>query len=616
MFTLLKVKPARQLAGLTAALLLSLPLVSSAAVFQAENYSAFFDKTAGNTGNVFRTDAVDIEATLDSGGGYNVGWIDATEWLKFSKLTIPVTGEYLVSVRVASVSGGQVAVDLNGGAIKLGTISFNGTGGWQKWETKTIPVTINAGTYDLGVYAITGGWNFNWIEVTPVAKSSSSSSVKSSSSSSSVSSVPLAGSVLVQAENYSNYNDISTGNAGGAYRPNDNVDIEATTDTGNGFNVGWTSVGEWLEYKVTLAAGTYNVNTRVASNATTGKYSILVDGTSVGSASVGNTGGWQVWKTQAVATITRNTAATYTVRVLVEGADFNLNWIQFESITDVPTCTPSPLCVNKARGEWTLVVIPDTQHYSQNRANAPMANMTKGFDWIVATKNNLNIKFVQGLGDITENWDNKSEWDNASSAWYKLYGQVPFMPVQGNHDSAAALNRYFPISSFSREFWWGGDFGGVENNYGLMTIGKEQYLFLQVQAYDQYSKNSLAGLNWAKTILAANPTKKVILATHDIWATTTIKDNLLTKYDNIVLANAGHDCVRQASYVTTGPRGGVSHNFVNDFQCDAQEVMYMRYYVFKPLEDKVDYYTYSPVLNQFITVSSSQGSFPLVQIDP
>ena len=41
---------------------------------QAENYTTAFDTTAGNTGNVYRTDNVDIEATSDAGGGFNVGW--------------------------------------------------------------------------------------------------------------------------------------------------------------------------------------------------------------------------------------------------------------------------------------------------------------------------------------------------------------------------------------------------------------------------------------------------------------------------------------------------------------------------------------------------------------
>ena len=60
------------------------------------------------------------------------------------------------------------------------------------------------------------------------------------------------------------------------------------------------------------------------------------------------------------------------------------------------------LVADRNKGEWTLVVIPDTQHYSQNRGNAPIAYMHDAFDWLVATRNQLNIKFVQGLGDLEQ----------------------------------------------------------------------------------------------------------------------------------------------------------------------------------------------------------------------
>ncbi len=39
------------------------------------------------------------------------------------------------------------------------------TGGWQNWTTITQMVTINAGTYNFGIYAIAGGWNINWIRI-------------------------------------------------------------------------------------------------------------------------------------------------------------------------------------------------------------------------------------------------------------------------------------------------------------------------------------------------------------------------------------------------------------------------------------------------------------------
>ncbi|WP_419810926.1 family 16 glycosylhydrolase [Bacterioplanoides sp.] len=416
----------------------------------------------------------------------------------------------------------------------------------------------------------------------------------------------------IEAENYDNYYDTTSGNEGGAYR-NDNVDIETTSDVGGGYNVGWTDSGEYLRYNIAnTEAKEFRITARVATIKDNRSMQLKLNGVDIGNTLyVPNTGGWQSWR--ETSTLAYIPAGEHHLEVYFNGNEINLNHL---NITAADDYSGAPNTVNKARGEWTLVVVPDTQHYSQNRSNAPIAHMRTAFDWIVQTKDDLNIKFVQGLGDITEGWNNRWEWDNSTSAWDKLYGQVPFMPIIGNHDDPWTMNEYFPVRSFSGESWWGGDFGGIENNYALMTIGKEDYMFLQVETYDQYSEYRPAGINWVKQVLANHPNRKVILATHDTWATDHIKNNLLYQYDNIVMSNAGHVCQREAYYTTRGPRGGISNNFVTDYQCDAQEVMLLRYYVFKPMEDRVDYYTYSPVTQQFEEDASSQGSFTLIQQDP
>jgi hypothetical protein len=51
----------------------------------------------------------------------------------------------------------------------------------------------------------------------------------------------------VEAENYDRFSDQTTGNAGGAYR-SDNVDIYSCAGCSNGYTVGFTQNGEWLEF--------------------------------------------------------------------------------------------------------------------------------------------------------------------------------------------------------------------------------------------------------------------------------------------------------------------------------------------------------------------------------
>lgn len=275
----------------------------------------------------------------------------------------------------------------------------------------------------------------------------------------------------------------------------------------------------------------------------------------------------------------------------------------------------SALFVDKEMGEWTLVVVPDTQHYTALWKKAPFHHMQIAFDWIAAKKEDLNIKMVQGLGDITENWNNQNEWGRANEAWSRLDGKIPYMPIIGNHDDPKKFNEWFPLSKFNRSTHWGGDGGGTENNYMLMDIGTEKYLFLHVQPYTQYQKYDPKGIEWAQIVLQSHGERKVILATHDTWDTNHIRRELLQKFDNIIMSNAGHTCVREQFYETIGPNGGKSRNFITDYQCDQEEVMLLRYYVFKPKDDLVQYYTYSPVTKRFEIDESSEGSFFLVQDD-
>lgn len=120
---------------------------------QAENYSNML--------------GVQTEACTDAGGGQNVAYIDAGDWMAYNNINFPTSGQYLVEYRVASLSGGgTLSLDLNAGSIQLGSRTVPSTGGWQNWTTVSHTVNVNAGTYNVGVFAQAGGWNLNWIRIT------------------------------------------------------------------------------------------------------------------------------------------------------------------------------------------------------------------------------------------------------------------------------------------------------------------------------------------------------------------------------------------------------------------------------------------------------------------
>jgi len=89
------------------------------------------------------------------------------------------------------------------------------------------------------------------------------------------------------------YHDLDAGNNGGRYRPSESVDIQTTTDTGGGYNVGWMEAGEWLQYTVNVATtGTYDLDVRVAANGNGGTFHIEFNGVDkTGSMVIPNTAG-------------------------------------------------------------------------------------------------------------------------------------------------------------------------------------------------------------------------------------------------------------------------------------------------------------------------------------
>jgi|GEM_PF-6820905 len=139
---------------------------------EAENYrddrftsnQTFYDTDYQNQGGGYRDRPVDIEPTSDISGGFNVGWIEAGEWLTYS-VDIPYDGNYQVVGRVASDvdTSHSLNVSIDGQAT---TLSFGDTGGWQSWTDATgDKLYLTAGTYELRLDMGSSGFNVNYIDL-------------------------------------------------------------------------------------------------------------------------------------------------------------------------------------------------------------------------------------------------------------------------------------------------------------------------------------------------------------------------------------------------------------------------------------------------------------------
>jgi endoglucanase len=109
---------------------------------------------------------VQTESTSDAGGGLNVGWLDAGDWLSYPGVNIPASGSYVVEYRVASLNGGgNLTLEEAGGSVAYGSINIPSTGGWQNWVTVRHTVQLTAGNHKFGIAVRNGGWNLNWFRI-------------------------------------------------------------------------------------------------------------------------------------------------------------------------------------------------------------------------------------------------------------------------------------------------------------------------------------------------------------------------------------------------------------------------------------------------------------------
>jgi beta-glucanase (GH16 family) len=162
--------------------------------------------------------------------------------------------------------------------------------------------------------------------------------------------------VVYQAEGFNSASDTTAGNSGGACtnNANVNVDIQTTTDSGGGCNVGWIAQGEWLAFSGlnVPTTGSYTIRLRVASPGGATASVDLNSGTILlGNFTIPNTGGWQNWTT-VTRTVTLN-AGNYSLGVFAQTANWNFNWIEVVASTGGPNLVWSDEFNSINTATWT-----------------------------------------------------------------------------------------------------------------------------------------------------------------------------------------------------------------------------------------------------------------------
>ena len=304
---------------------------------EAENYSNSF--------------GIQLENTTDIGQGQNVGYLDLNDWLEY-KVDVASASKYTFDLRYASnTESGKINVLIDG--VYYQSTDLPITNGWQIWQTISKNIDLPAGLHTIKIEVVKGGFNLNWFNFSSQTPSGLSIPGK------------------IEAENYS----MTFG-----------TQLENTTDTGGGQNVGYFDVNDILEYNVTVSnTGNYNFDIRIASLEKSGRLNLLVDNNYQKSIDLPITGGWQNWQTSS--TTVNLTQGNHKLKFEIVKDGFNLNWFNFSNNGTSKTSSSKNIVMEES----------DSNTFYPNPAK-DFIYFNNEYDWIVYS--NAGSKVLSGRSQL------------------------------------------------------------------------------------------------------------------------------------------------------------------------------------------------------------------------
>ena len=165
------------------------------------------------------------------------------------------------------------------------------------------------------------------------------------------------------------YHDNVPGNAGGLYRPTEDVDIVAAPYAG-GYVVNNFETGEWMEYTINVtSAGTYTIEALVSSEypAGTSKFHVSIDDVDkTGVISVPNTGLWSTFQWVGKSGISL-TGGQHVLRLTSDVQYFNVDALRLTLDAPSADTTPPSVSITAPTNGMTVAnTIPVTANASDN----------------------------------------------------------------------------------------------------------------------------------------------------------------------------------------------------------------------------------------------------------
>jgi hypothetical protein len=277
--------------------------------------------------------------------------------------------------------------------------------------------------------------------------------------------------------------------------------------------------------------------------------------------------------------------------------------------------------------DFTIVVLPDTQYYSDEDAaqGGDPSYFHDQTQWIRDNREAYDIVAVIHNGDIVNHGSRPEEWAIATAAMSRLETPEPDLPegvpygvCVGNHDQdttgstglTTGFNQHFGLSRFSGRSYYGGHYGSTnDENWFTFWVGGLQFVVVNLQ-FDPTPDPAV--LDWARSVFEAHPEAFGILNAHYIIGSTANFGaqgqaiyNALRATDNVQLLTCGH--ITGEARRTDVHQGNVIHSMLADYQGDGDGGSgYLRIWEFSPANDELTVRSYSPTRDNWLVDDNSE----------
>lgn len=171
---------------------------------------------------------------------------------------------------------------------------------------------------------------------------------------------------------------------------------------------------------------------------------------------------------------------------------------------------------------YSIALVGDTQIATEYDVYYEKNVVAGIYDWLLENKDEKNIEFVIGLGDIvqgesTYSFDTslpkdqeaqEAEWDYAMGQIHTLDGEIPYSLIRGNHDSQEMYNKYVTQAGHGNVIDGALD-DTMLNTWQELVVGDIKYLIMSLDL--GASDTELA---WAEEVIKTHPNHNVIISTH------------------------------------------------------------------------------------------------------